>query len=129
VQGDAAKIGCMAMPILAKVLEQLRPADCQSYAGFRATCSSCINSIGHIAVRLTSLPPCLACKVDNNGKALHAHTAGVRGCLRRALEPEERFFSAAEHAGPTFPLLHVLCGTIVPRWGRAWSPIWFCLFY
>lgn len=99
VQGDAAKISYIAMPILSKVLEQMAPKDFQSYAEFRASCSSLNSSIGHIAERLTSLPPCLACKVDNNSKTVHVHMARVRGCLRRVLEPEERFFNAAEYAG------------------------------
>lgn len=104
VQGDAAKTSYMAMPILSKVLQQMRPTDFQSYAEFRASCGSCLGSIGHMAERLTSLPPCLACKVDNNSAAVHAHMARVRGCLRRVLEPEERFFSAAEYAGAPPPV-------------------------
>lgn len=116
VQGDAAKVGFMVMPVLSKVLEQLCPTDFQSYADFRASCSNCISSIGHIVVRLTTLPPCLACKLDNNTKLLQAHMAHVRGCLRRALEPEEQFFSATEYAGLCAPLLLALMHACVgPR--------------
>lgn len=103
LQGDAAKIGFMVMAILSQVLEQMQPTDFQSYAQFKASCNSCISSIGHVVGRLAAVPPCLACKLDNNTKLVHAHMARVRGCLRRVLEPEERFYSATEHAGPCCP--------------------------
>lgn len=99
MQGDAAKIGFMAMPLLSRVLEQMQPADFQSYAEFTASCNSYVTSIGHIAERLVSLPPCMACIVDSSSEKVKAHMARVRGCLRRTQEPEEKYFSTAENAG------------------------------
>jgi hypothetical protein len=112
LQGDARKVGHMAVAIRCRLLSQLRRADIGTYREFKANCDIAASTVvsiatGHVARQAPDearVTPRLTPAPDKAPPAtfrteLHRLMSSLRGAARRLSEPDEAFFNEKEHTG------------------------------